>query len=244
MSDLYFEYFLVALMGLSIGISKSGLPTIAMATIPFMMQFFPTSLFTGIYLPLLVLGDGLAFSLYKNEIQWPILKRLIPAISLGLIFGSLILKNVPDDLWLEQFIGWTLIILAIVKIFDEGQWRVRGFSGIHFGQVLTFIGSTTTTISHIGGPFIGIYLLSKQLTKRQFLGTYAAIFFVINIVKVPIYLYLDLLSLRTLTYDIIGFPCVFLGSMIGKWIVPYVSQFLFNYTILILVIIAALRLVI
>lgn len=96
-----------------------------------------------------------------------------------------------------------------------------------------------------------IYLMAHRLPKEQFMGTIAWYFFIINTGKLPIYFLLTAINPKkpivtgsSLLFNITLFPAILVGVLIGKWLLPKMSQRTFDTAILVLAGIAALRLLV
>ena len=75
---------------------------------------------------------------------------------------------------------------------------------------------------------MNLYLLKERLPKEEFLATGAWFFFVINLSKIPIYMWHGLLSRRSLAFDLAMLPAVLAGAVAGRWLVYRISQRLFE----------------
>ncbi len=78
-----------------------------------------------------------------------------------------------------------------------------------FGIVAGF----ATTVANAAGPVMNLYLLSKKLPKEQFVATGAWFFFVLNLVKFPIYAGYHLFSRDSLMFNLIEVPMVLAGAV-------------------------------
>ena len=102
----------------------------------------------------------------------------------------------------------------------------------------------TSTVAHVGGPPVAVYLLAARVPPRPYVATSAAFFFVVNWLKVPGYLGADLFDgalLRAVapTVVLIG-P----GILVGRWFVTVVRQEVFDGFILASLVVGAVLLVI
>lgn len=247
MLDLSFDHTVqwvcIAIAGICLGFSKAGLPSIGMASISFLIIFFHPKDFIAIILPLLVVGDFLASSYYYSYVPFKLFRQNIPIILLGMFLGSLVLAKIPNDEVFLNLIGWILLSLISLRILSAQKWVRKFFSNPKTGRILVFFSSMTTTVSHAGGPYMAIYYLNKNLEKKSFLGIYAMTFLMINIIKVPIFLYNGLISPKTLYFSLFGVPFIFIGSLLGRSVVDYIPQKIFNATVITLIFVAACRLI-
>ena len=89
---------------------------------------------------------------------------------------------------------------------------------------------------------MSLYLLSKDLTKEEFVAMGAWFFFAINLTKIPIYLWHGLISRESLTFDLLVVPAVILGAVTGRWIVYRIPQRVFDLLVIALTAIATVLL--
>ena len=103
-----------------------------------------------------------------------------------------------------------LIILAILAVgAARERWSDADgtmISSLRGGRRLV-IGLTagfTTMVSNAAGPIMIVYLLAMRLPKREFVGTGAWYYFLLNLVKVPFSVNLGLITGATLLLNTAG----------------------------------------
>jgi len=89
-----------------------------------------------------------------------------------------------------------------------------------------------------------------RLSKNEFMGTSAWYFFIFNLSKVPLYIFLNLVlpanpmvNTTTLRFDLMMLPLILIGAFAGKWLLPRLSESLFDGAVLVLAGTAALKLI-
>ncbi len=120
------------------------------------------------------------------------------------------------------------------------SYRPRPWHGVFTGGTAGF----TSTIAHIGGPPVAIYLLMQDVQPRTFIATSALFFLVLNWIKVPFYMYaglIDLARLREIAFLLIFVP---IGVYIGKTFVSRVRKEVFDKIILSILTISAILLIV
>jgi uncharacterized membrane protein YfcA len=101
-----------------------------------------------------------------------------------------------------------------------------------------------TMVANAAGPVMSAYLISRGLLKEQFVGTAAWFFFIVNLGKLPVFGQLDMLTLETLRFDAWLVPAVLVGALLGIRVLARIPQGLFDYLVLALAGVAAVRLII
>ena len=89
-----------------------------------------------------------------------------------------------------------------------------------------------------------LYLLASGLPKKDFLGTGAVFFLLVNVFKIPFSSYLGLINAGSIGIDLALLPLVVLGALAGKWLVDKVPQKPFERITLALTLVSALNLIV
>ena len=90
---------------------------------------------------------------------------------------------------------------------------------------------------------MAIYLLSKGMQKKEFIGTGAYFFLAVNLIKVPFTVYLGLITPQSLLFNAWMIPAILFGTFVGIKILPMIPQKYFQYLILALAALGGLRLI-
>ena len=96
-----------------------------------------------------------------------------------------------------------------------------------------------------------LYLAGKNMPKEQFMGTNAWYFLILNLLKVPLYLFLAagenqsaMITWESFLLDLCLFPLILVGVFIGKWALQKIPQQAFDIAVVCLAGAAALKLLI
>jgi hypothetical protein len=111
-----------------------------------------------------------------------------------------------------------------------------------FAWLLGIIAGVTTMLANAAGPVVALYLLAVALPKYELVGTSAWFFLVLNLLKVPFSMSLNLIQPETLLFNLLLSPMIFLGLLCGRWLVHRVPQKLFDSLLLLFAGVIALRL--
>lgn len=234
---------LLLLASLGIGISKSGLTGIGMFHVIIFAMLFEARASTGILLPLLIVGDLLAVYLLGCHAQWNYIRQLMPPAMIGVVVGTAVLARL-DEAYFRPLIGCMILGLTVVQ--TTRIWKPKWFETVPhaawFAWMMGIIAGTTTMVANAAGPVIGLYLLAISLPKDQFVGTSAWFFLLLNLFKVPFSFGLGLIAADTLLLNAVLAPLIWMGLLLGRWIVSKLSQRWFNSLLLIFTALASLRL--
>lgn len=201
---------------LLIGVSKAGFGGgIGILVGPLLTLFFDAKFAVGRMLPLLLLCDTIALVPYWRQWDVPNLRNLLPGGILGIALGALALSQI-DDWTLTKLIGamavvFTLLQYARVWLKRDEAIEPRFWHGFLLGLATGFV----STLSHVGGLLTSMYLLMQRMEARRFVATTTAFYFFINLLKVPVFWYVEMLNMQTLTDDLPFVPLVVLGTVLG-----------------------------
>jgi len=236
-----------ALLGLSafvVGLSKTALPGVNTISIAIFAAVLPAKESTGTLLLLLIVADLFAIIAYRRHVEWRVLLRLAPAVIVGLGLGVLFLA-VADDVTARRVIG--AILLAVIAItlvrrraqkeIQEHQPPKRVAAAIYGG-----LGGFTTMVANAAGPVMSMYFIAARFPVKQFLGTAAWFFFLVNITKTPFSFGLGLITPQGLLTDLVLVPLVCIGAVFGLWVAKRLDQKKFETIVIVLTVLGALYL--
>lgn len=243
----HWQYALAALCALMVGLTKTGVPGLAILAVPLLAAIMPPKDSTGFMLPMLIFGDIFAVFYYHRHAVWPHLVRLIPWTLTGIVVGWQALK-VLESRQVGPLIG--VIVLAMLGL---GWWRATRApqtgdlvaEGRHpwwMPATLGFLAGFTTMVANAAGPVMAIYLLAMGLPKNEFLGTGAWFFLAVNWIKVPFMVHLGLITGHSLAFNAALFPLVFIGAIAGIHVQKRIPQRAFNVSVQVLAAVAAVKL--
>ncbi|HID55694.1 TPA: sulfite exporter TauE/SafE family protein [Candidatus Poribacteria bacterium] len=242
----------IAIATIFIGLSKAGFGggTGLVAT-PLLAMVMTAREAIGLMLPLLVMTDILSMLYYWRRWDTTNVIALIPGAIVGIMLGGTVLNDMPE-IWLKRTIGVIALIFVLVQTWrnlrsqgkddkdgpmEIGHRYLKGFAaGVGAG--------VSSTLAHIGGVVVSMYLLPQRLSNRTYVGTTTAVFFIINATKVPVYLKLNILNGRIFSDDLLLLPLLGMGVLSGILLNRRVSKRTFSYIILALVLISGTKLLI
>lgn len=220
-----FDWGILVLCTMLIGLSKAGLRGVNIIVIPIFATYFGGKSSASIILPLLVAGDITAMFIYHKKISWRHFLRLLPAAVLGLIAGMILGQSISDNSF-RLIMAVIVLICLILMLYKEyskkslslpDHWAAHAMGG--------FSGGFTTMVGNAAGPIMAVYLLSMNLPKEIFIGTGAVFFLVVNLLKLPIHLFVwKTMVIDTLLLDAVLVPFVFIGMFAGLKIVRRIPE--------------------
>ena len=229
---------------LLVGLSKTGVPGVSIPAILMMAEAFSGNekLSVGAILPLLLLGDLFAVGYYRRHTQWGRLLGLFPYVAAGMVPGVLVLVLV-DHGQFKLVLGCLVLVLLAVEIGRQWYGWTHVPHSRWFVAMMGILAGFGTAVGNAAGPVMGIYLISRGMGKEHFMGTWAWFFLIVNLVKVPVFATLGVITPETLRYDLLVFPGVVAGALLGRRVFAVIPQRVYNPLVLLLAGVAALRMV-
>jgi uncharacterized membrane protein YfcA len=237
----------VLLMGLAaviIGFAKTALGGLAVISVAIFATILPAKESTAAILVLLIVGDLVAVWHYRHDADWPLIRRLLPAVLPGLVLGSVFLQVVSDDV-LRRSIGAVLLVLLLLQLVVKWRSQDPASKGHEHRAAAWTAGigaGFATMTANAAGAVMTVYLSASGIDKRRFIGTNAWFFLIVNLVKVPFSVGLGLMHWDDLGRGALLAPLILLGGVIGYATVRRISQRRFDVAVLLASAVAAIAL--
>ncbi len=195
---------------------------------------------TGIILPLLIAGDVFAVIYYHRHAEWKYLVRLLPWMMLGVVLGTIVGKDLNEEVFKQ---GMAIVILISVGIMF--WWDLRKSKKVpkhwSFAGIMGLSAGFTTMVGNLAGSFSNLFFLAMRLPKTNFIGTTAWLFLIINLFKVPFHWFSwKTINMETLTINLFLIPAVAVGLVIGVRFVKKINEKFFRRFILIMTALGAI----
>ncbi|WP_343794943.1 sulfite exporter TauE/SafE family protein [Gracilibacillus halotolerans] len=229
-----------------IGFSKAGVSSMGILVVTIFMMIFPARDSVGILLPLLIVGDLFAVVYYRRHVVWKYLISLMPWVLIGIIGGYAVLEFISSE-QLKPLIGILVLLLIILHISREklGKRFVELLPESKlFTYLMGILAGFTTMIGNAAGGVMAIYLLVKGLPKTEFVGTGAWFFLTVNLIKVPLYVSLGMITVDSITFNLKLIVFILIGALVGVKVIKWMPQKMFQTVVLIFAAIGAIRLII
>lgn len=236
---------LLAAAALVVGLSKTAVPGAGTIAVAVFAAVLPAKQSTGTILVLLIVADVFAVVMYRRHANVQALVRLVPAVLAGVLLGVVFLWF-ADDLWVKRLIG--VILLAVIALtlwrrrapVDGAPTRPRTLVAATYGT----LGGFTTMVANAAGPVMSMYFLAARFPVKEFLGTAAWFFAIINVAKLPFSVGLGLLTVPGLLVDAVLVPAVVAGALGGRWLAGRLDQRLFERLVVVFTVIGAVYLLV
>ena len=239
----WFAWALLGAAAIVVGLSKTAVPgagTVAVATFAAVL---PAKQSTGTILLLLIVADIFAVLAYRRHTNWKALLGLAPAVIAGILLGVVFLFF-ADDVWVKKTIGVILLAVIAITLFRRRMGAQVADDGPHRVAAATYgtISGFTTMVANAAGPVMSMYFLAARFPVKEFLGTAAWFFAIVNISKVPFSIGLGLITVPGLLIDLVLVPFVVGGALFGRCLAGRLNQVVFERLVITVTVIGAVYL--
>jgi len=219
-----------------IGVAKTGAPGVGTMIAPLMVLTVGDARFAAAWtLPVLSAADIFAVAYWRRHAEARQLFSLIPWVLVGIAAAAGALSL--DEAVIRKIIGGIIIGMLAIYLWRRFSPTPQVAGNPAFYGMCTGFAST---LANGAGPVMNIYLLSRKLPKEKFVATGAWFFFVVNLLKVPVYAWHGLFSRESLTFDLLMVPAVLAGALAGRWLIRNINQSMFEVLVIALTTVSCL----
>ena len=237
------QFAMIVVSALLVGFSKTGIGGVMMVAIPILAAAFGGKLSTGLILPMLIAGDILAVGYYHRHADWAGIRRLLPWTIAGLLSGILVGNLINDHQFTLLIAVSVLICLGVLMVLELKAGHVRVPDGMWFYALIGLAAGFTTMIGNVAGPIFSVYLLARRYEKQSFLGTSAWFFFLINLIKLPLHIFVwNNISWQTGLIGVVMIPAILIGAVLGVLVIKRIPEKPFRWVVIGMTAIASARL--
>ena len=228
---------------LLVGVSKTGVAGFGILFVVMFANVIPAKQSSGFVLPLLIFGDVVAVWAYRKHAKWAHVWRLLPWTAAGVVLGYFAMGRI-DDRQAKVMIGGIIIAMVVAHVWRRARAKSAALAeyGMWVAPMVGVLAGFTTLVANAAGPLMAIYLLAMRLPKMEYVGTAAVFFLLLNCFKVPFMVNLGLITTGSFGFNLMLAPMVFLGTVLGRWLLPKINQRLFENLALGLSAVAGIRL--
>lgn len=233
------------------GVSKSGFAGGAgILSLPLMMLVMPVDKVAATLLPLLILCDLNAIYHHRHNKDWTQILWIFVPSCVGIVLGALVWWQIGREgvefysQLIKRMVGVIAIVFGLYILARERSmaWVSHHRAGKKTAVVTGVVAGFTSTIAHAAGPIVSLYVYSQGFNKTLFVGTVAWTFTLINITKLPFYVWAGLVDTNVLGFDACLVALIPLGSWLGHWMHHRVSEWWFSRIIMVLTLLAGVQL--
>jgi len=230
---------IIAILGFMIGFAKGGFGGLGALLTPILALVLPVASAVGVLLPMLMVGDVFAVYMYWKEWDYSLVKRMLPAGIVGALAGTFLLSSVSPNV-LRIILGIFVLGLVAYKFLSDRIQTIRYESRPWHAPAAGFLAGVASGMFNSGGPPFNSYLLFQKLKARPFIATTAIYFALLNLIKVPGFLYTGVLNLPLLFSLWWMFLFIPVGIWVARMTLTRLSPMAFEWIIIVLLIFSSL----
>lgn len=220
-----FEWAILIVCGMLVGMSKVGVPGVSMIVVPAMAFIFGAKQSTGVLLPILMMADIFGVAYYRRHANWGHLVKVLPWAVVGLVVALWVGELVNDNQFKNLIAILVFLSIGLMLWQDKRKGTLLFPDKWWFSALMGILGGFATMIGNVAGPVFAIYLLAMHLPKNSFIGTGAWFFLIINVTKFPLQMFVwNNISLQTLSIDLLVLPAIALGAFFGIKMVKIIPE--------------------
>lgn len=237
--DPIFVAVIIALLGFLIGMTKGGFNTLGALLTPLLSLVLPVSTAVGVLLPMLIVGDAFAIYIYWREWDAPLVRRMLPAGIGGALVGTYLLAAMSPNA-LRAALGIFVLLLVVYKLASDRIARLAYQPRRWHAPAAGGLAGVASGMFNNGGPPFNSYLLLQKMPPRLFIATTALFFAILNLVKIPGFLYTGVLNVPLLLSLWWVFPFIPLGIWVARWLVTHINQQTFEWIVIGLLLVSSI----
>ena len=117
------QWLLAVIAALGIGMSKSGLAGMSLVQVLILAFLFGARESTGVLLPMLIVGDICAVSIFHQHARWAYVRRMLPAAGLGVVGAAIAMRWLNEAVY-RPIIGAIILSLTVLQVMRSvrPQW--------------------------------------------------------------------------------------------------------------------------
>ena len=229
----------IAILGFMIGFAKGGFGGLGALLTPILALVLPVASAVGVLLPMLMVGDVFAVAMYWKEWDTDLVRRMLPAGIIGALAGTALLAGLPPD-GLQIILGLFVLVLVAYKFLSDRIQAIRYQPKSWHAPAAGLLAGLASGMFNYGGPAFSSYLLLQKLKARPFIATTAIYFALLNLIKVPGFLYTGVLDLPLLFSLWWVFPFIPIGIWVARMTLTRLSPSAFEWIIVVLLVFSSL----
>lgn len=237
----FFNWGLLLLCALLIGMSKAGVPGVSIAVIPIMAILFGGKQSTGVLLPILLFADLFGVAYYHRHANWKHIIRALPWACAGILSAMFVGNHINDQQFKTLIALIIFASLALMIRNDLKKDRASVPTHYLFVVFMGLGGGFATMIGNAAGPIFAIYLLALRLPKNEYIGTAAWFFLIINLFKLPLHIFVwKTISVSSFLLNAVTLPAILAGAVLGILIIKKIPANVYRWVVMVVTFLSAL----
>ncbi len=237
------QWLLLITVAILVGLGKAGLNATVMLAVPLLTSIVSGKASSGMMLSMFIVADIIAVIFYVKHTQWKVIRSLAPWVVVGVFTGGIVGRMISDAVFGSLISVIALICLALLVLLEVKKDNLKVPDQTWFYALTGIVCGFTSMIGNLAGPIFAVYLLAKGFEKKNYVGTVAIFFFMMNLIKLPLQITMwQNFSKETLLTVAAMVPFLIGGVFVGKKVIFVMNEKVFRYVILTMTAIVSLKL--
>lgn len=159
----------------------------------------------------------------RSDIDWKHVSIIGPALLVGIVPGSLVVRELPSD---PLLILVGLMLLVALSVVTVGKRYVPSVSGYLPAGIAGAVGGFMNTLAGVAGPAITVYAQAARWDQRMYAATLQPIFFISGLASFVAKIAMGAADFGTADPLVwpVGLAALAMGLFIGVKVAPRVSK--------------------
>jgi hypothetical protein len=219
------EWGILVLASIVIGFSKTGIQGSTIFVVVLMALTFGGIVSSGMMLLLLMVGDVFAVKHYGKEVSVKDIFHLLPPAVTGVLLGVWYGQYVNDHQF-KMTMGVIVLVCVVLLVYKEiKKAPIKIANHKWLTTLVGVLSGFSSMVGNAAGPIFAIYILSKQIGKREMISSTAWFFILLNTFKLPFHVFVwQSIEWQHLLLALILLPVIFIGTRMGIWLVSVIKE--------------------
>lgn len=237
-----FQIAILALSAFLVGFSKTSGTSLSSVVVPLMVEAFSAKEATGILCLTFFFASFRAVYHCRHYVQWHYFPRLGPGALLGLVCGAFFMQEAANDS-IKLIIGMIILVMLGFNYLQLELASLTITANRMMTGLLSILIGFCAIVANAGAPLLAIYLISHKEDKLHFIGTMSVFFLLMDMVKIPMNIWVNVVDYRCLQLNLSLLPLIIMGGFCGIAFLQWISSQQFRRLIQWLSFLGALKLV-
>lgn len=197
---------------------------------PMLALFFPTRLVIADTLPMFLANAAVTFWIYRRTFKTVRVFWLLPGVILGIIAGTTIVANSPNNL-LRWVMGGVAVFFLLFTGISGMLIRNKTSFPLWIGIPLSLVAGVVSSISNIGGTLLSPYVLTETIPPAYFVGGMSFLYLVMTGLKMVTFTLANLIHWQDLLMALPSILTIIAGAHIGQFLNRKISLVYFRWAV-------------
>lgn len=226
-----------------VGMRRGGLQGAAVLAVAILGAAFPPTMAIGIAVVVFLTADLQAVVLFVRHVNWTLLLQLLVPTAAGIAVAAVVGAYLPTTAF--EWIVFGLMVIAFAGMLYQrrhGAGAPPNAAVVPIAVGFGFLAGFTSMIGNLSSVFVAMFFSVLKSEKTVFIATTAWLFFLANLIKLPIHLF-AWRSLRgpEVLVALLCTPLVSAGIALGQRITGRMSERAYWNFVVIVVAVAMLH---